>query len=621
MEKRIAAAFYVVLSIFCIFLLRLWYLQVIKGGEYKKIDERNRIRVIDILAPRGVIYDRNDNALVKNVLSFDVSIVSENMPRDDDTIAALGRLVSLEPEHIRKLARASSNPYESIKLRHNVSFEDVAKIEARKIDFPGLQVEVTSAREYLYGQAASHVLGYLGNPTPKQLASPEYSNIPPQSFVGQFGIEKTYDSILRGVAGKKIVEVNALGTVIKFVRIQKPERGNDIKLTIDINVQMEAEKSLEDKAGAVVAVKPDTGEILALASAPSFNPNLFVGGINYDDWKGLLDDPGKPLMNRAIQDQYPPGSTFKIITALAALEDGIVTEDTTFFCSGSIYFGRVFKCWKSGGHGTVNLHKGLVESCDVYFYEIGKRINIDTIARYASAFGLGGPTGVELEGEVSGLVPSTKWKLKAKKQKWYQGETLNTAIGQGYVSVTPIQMAGLIGAVANGGKLYRPHLVKDPDKESKPERVIDIPAENYELVKKALVGVVYEDGGTGGAARSNIVSIGGKTGTAQVIGGVVKEKELSAQHKDHAWFVAFAPQNDPQIAVSVLVEHGGHGGSASAPIAKRVIETYFNPPKPGGAEEEQVKGVQESQNPEEQKQENTDQENQEAVPSENMEGD
>jgi len=586
-DKRITVAFYIVLFMFGIFVLRLWHLQIIKGSEYKKIDERNRSRVIDIPAPRGVIYDRNDKPLVKNILSFDISMVSENMPKDPGTLTALGRLVGIEPEQMQKLAKASASPYEAVNLRHDVPFEEVARIEARKIDFPGLQVEVASAREYLYGQTAAHVLGYLGSPTPRQLKSPEYSGIPPQEFVGQFGIEKSYDTPLRGIAGKKVVEVDALGNAIKFVRIQKPVRGEDIKLSIDVNVQMEAEKALENKAGAVVAVKADSGEVLALASSPSFDPNLFVGGINYDDWKDLIDDPRKPLMNRAIQNQYPPGSTFKPITALAALENGIVDDDTSFFCSGSLFFGRTFRCWKEGGHGSVSLHRAIVESCDVYFYEIGKRISIDTIAEYASAFGLGSPTGVELDGEVSGIVPSTKWKLRAKKEKWYQGETLNAAIGQGYLNVTPIQMARLMAAVVNGGKLYKLHLLKSDDTGEKPENIIDISPDHIESVKKALLGVVYEAAGTGGAARSNIVSIGGKTGTAQVIGGTVKGKYLPDQFQDHAWFVAFAPEHNPEIAVSVFVEHGGHGGSAAAPIAKRVIEAYFNPSKQGGEEAKQ----------------------------------
>jgi len=587
MDKKITTAFYIVLSVFCIFLLRLWQLEVIKGGEYKKIDERNRLRVIDIPAPRGVIYDRDNNPLVKNVVSFDVSMVNEYMPTDDAVISDLGRLVSLSPEQIKKIAQASVNPYETIKLKQNVSFDEVARVEARKIDFPGLQVEITSARGYMYGQTASHLLGYLGKPSPKQLASPEYSDIPQESFIGQFGIEKTYDSILRGVAGKKIVEVDALGNVIRFVRLQKPVRGNDIKLTIDINVQMEAERGLGEKAGAVVALEPDTGDILALASAPSFDPNLFVGGITYSDWKELLDDPRKPLMNRAIQDQYPPGSTFKPVTALAALEDETVTDSTQFICNGSIYFGRIFRCWKDGGHGIVDLYKGIVQSCDVYFYEIGKRISIDTIARYATALGLGRPTGVELESEASGVVPSTRWKLRTKKEKWYQGETLSVAIGQGYMAVTPIQAARMIATLVNGGKLYKLHLVANDNANTKPESIVELNPVHVEMIKRALVGVVYNNNGTGGAARSNIVSIGGKTGTAQVIGGAVKEKDLADQYKDHAWFVAFAPQNNPKIAVSVLVEHGGHGGSAAAPIAKNVIETYFKPPKPEAGEGEE----------------------------------
>ncbi len=587
MDKRITVAFYIVLCMFGIFVLRLWHLQIIKGSEYKKIDERNRSRVIDIPAPRGVIYDRNNKTLVRNILSFDISMVSENMPKDTETITRLGRLVGIEPEQMQKLAKASANPYEAVELKHDVSFEEVARIEARKIDFPGLQVDVSSAREYLYGQTAAHVLGYLGSPTPRQLKSPEYSDIPSREFIGQFGIEKSYDSTLRGIAGKKVVEVDALGNAIKFFRIQKPVRGEDIQLGIDVNMQIEAEKALKDRAGAVVAVKTDTGEILALASSPSFDPNLFVGGINYDDWKGLIDDPRKPLMNRAIQNQYPPGSTFKPITALAALENDIVSEDTSFFCSGSLFFGRTFRCWKEGGHGSISLHKAIVESCDVYFYEIGKRISIDTIAEYASAFGLGSPTGIELDGETSGIVPSTKWKLRTKNEKWYQGETLNTAIGQGYLNVTPIQMARLIAAVVNGGKLYKLHLLKSDDRGEKPENIIDIGKAHIESVKKALLGVVYEEGGTGWAARSDVVSIGGKTGTAQVIGGAVKGKYLPDQYQDHAWFVAFAPEYNPEIAVSVFVEHGGHGGTAAAPIAKRVIEAYFNIPKPQGKKPEQ----------------------------------
>jgi penicillin-binding protein 2 len=620
MDKKITVAFYIVISVFGIFLLRLWHLQIIKGDEYKRIDERNRIRVIDIPAPRGIIYDRNNNALVKNVLSYDISMVREDMPEDPETLTELGGLIGLPLENILKLAKAAGSPYETVKLRRNVSFEEVARIEARKNDFPGLQVEVTSARGYLYGQTASHLLGYLSNPTPKQLSLPEFSNVPRQAFIGQFGIEKSYDSILRGVAGKKIVEVDALGNIIKFVRIQKPLKGQDIRISMDINAQLEAEKSLEGQAGAVVALKADTGEVLAMASAPSFDPNLFVAGIEHGEWRELINNPDKPLMNRAIQNQYPPGSTFKTITALSALETGLVTEGTSVYCSGSTYFGRTFRCWKDGGHGSVDTHRAIVESCDVFFYEIGKRINIDTIAKYASAFGLGKKTGIELDGEAPGNLPSSQWKLKAKKEKWYQGETLSVAIGQGYLTVTPIQMARLTAGLVNGGKIYKPHLLADETPEL--ERRVDVNQDNLEFIKKAMLGVVYEGGGTGGRARSDIVSIGGKTGTAQVIGGAVKGKKLSGQRQDHAWFIAYAPQYNSQIAATVFVEHGGHGGSAAAPIAKRVIEAYFNPPKPeeeevkeeaqeAGTEKVQEEGSGEIQGPEVQKQEPEAQENQE----------
>lgn len=585
MDRKITIAFYLVLAVFTIFILRLWHLQVIKGDEYSRIDERNRIRVLYIPAPRGIIYDRNDKPLVKNVLSFEVSMIREDMPKAAGALTELGRLVGLSYEQIKKLQKASPNPYEKVKLARDVPFEEVAKIEARRIDFPGLQVEVSSSREYLYGQAASHVLGYLGYITPEQLNSPEYRGSSSESVTGKFGVEKSYDSLLRGIDGMKVVEVDALGSTIKVVRIQRPVKGKDIKLTIDANLQVEAERSLEGRAGAVVALKADTGEVLALASAPSFNPNAFVGGISHSDWRGLMDDPRRPMMNRAIQSQYPPGSTFKPITALAALERGLVTEDRSVQCSGSTYFGRVFRCWKEGGHGSVALHKALVESCDVYFYDIGKRINIDALAEYATAFGLGRPTGIGLDGEASGLVPSSRWKLRAKKEKWYQGETLSIVIGQGYLTVTPIQMARLTAALANGGKLYKPHLLINGNENPAPESVVDADAEHMELIKKAMLGVVYEGGGTGGRARSNIVSISGKTGTAQVIGGTARGEVSPEKYKDHAWFVAFAPQYNPEIAVSVFVEHGGHGGAEAAPIAKRVIEAFYNPPKPEVEEE------------------------------------
>jgi len=577
MERRISIWTYVVIFIFFIFLLRLWDLQIIKGEEYKKIAERNRLRIIEIPAPRGIIYDRNGKALVKNTPFFDISLIKEDFPKDPSTLSALSKLIGLKSQEIvERLKRATGNPFEPVKLKQNVSLKEVARVEARRIDFPGLQVETVISRQYLYGQLASHIIGYLGRPSLQQIKNPYYNDVPRRAFIGQWGVERVYDRILRGTAGRKIIEVDALGRVIKVVGIQQPVKGKDIRLTIDMELQIEAERSLRGKRGAIVIMAPNTGEILALASSPSFNPNLFVRGIARKDWETLVEDPGRPLLNRALQSYYPPGSTFKIITALAALEEGIITKDTRFECKGSIRLGgRVFRCWKQGGHGSVDLYRAIVESCDVYFYEIAKRLDIDTLARYASEFGLGEPTGIGLQGESRGIVPSTRWKLKVKQQRWYKGETLNTAIGQGYLSATPIQMARLLAAVVNGGKLLRPRILKTEGSLPEVERVVNVRPENINLIKKALIGVVKDREGTGWMARSEIVSIGGKTGTTQVIKGNYIEGEVPYKYRDHAWFIGFAPVGKPQIVVSVFVEHGGHGSIAAAPVAKRVIEAYF----------------------------------------------
>ncbi|MEF9437471.1 MAG: penicillin-binding protein 2 [Candidatus Mariimomonas ferrooxydans] len=445
---------------------------------------------------------------------------------------------------------------------------------AGKIDFPGLLVEVVVSREYIYGDFASHVMGYLGNLTIEQMRNPDYYDVPRRAFTGQRGAEKVFDRTLMGKAGKKVIEVDAMGRIIDVAGILQPVKGGDIRLTIDMKLQAEAEDALKGKVGAVVALDPNTGEILVLASKPSFDPNLFARGIDYKDWKTLVNDPKKPFLNRAIQSQYPPGSTFKIISAIAGLEEGIITDNTVFECRGSIHLGRIFRCWKREGHGKIKLHRAIVESCDVYFYEIGKRLRIDTLSQYASDFGLGESVGVELEGERAGIVPSVAWKLRTKKGKWYKGETLNAVIGQGYLSATPIQMARLMTAVVNGGKLFRPHILKGEGFENRAESTIVIKPENIRLIKKALMGVVSDPNGTGRFAYSDIVKIGGKTGTTQVVGGSTYG-DVPEKYRDHAWFIAFAPEKNPQISVSVFIEHGGHGSTAAAPIAKRVIEAFF----------------------------------------------
>ena len=403
--------------------------------------------------------------------------------------------------------------------------------------------------------------------------------MPPEAFIGQWGAELVFDRTLRGIPGERIIEIDALGREIKLLQENPPVKGDDLKLSIDINLQKAAEEAFAGRAGAVVALKPDTGEILGLVSRPSFDPNLFARGVNYSQWTALLQDKKVPMLNRVLQSQYPPGSTFKIVTAIAALNEGVITPDTKVTCTGGITYGKwQFGCWKKGGHGTVSLHRAIVESCDVYFYEAGKRLGIDKIAEYARKLGLGSETGLQLVKERSGLIPDTKWKHEKRNQQWYLGETFNAAIGQGYVAATPMQMAQLMSVVANGGLIYRPVMVKT-ESLLQPVASADIKPQVLDLVRDALYGVVNEGGGTGSAAKSNIAAIGGKTGTAQVVSIRKSSHLLPEKFRDHAWFVAFAPVEKPAIALCVFIEHGGHGGGAAAPIAKLAIEAYLKSEK------------------------------------------
>jgi penicillin-binding protein 2 len=481
--------------------------------------------------------------------------------------------MSVEEIH-KKINKEGLSPFTPIRLKQGLTFNEVAYIESRRSDFPGLIIEVEASREYIYSSIGSHLIGYLGKLNPSQSKDPAFRDVPPDAFIGQWGAEMLFDKSLRGTPGERVIEVDSIGREIRLLNEKPPIQGEDIRLSLDINLQKGAEEAFGERAGALVAIKPDTGEILGLVSKPSFDPDLFAKGINYEEWIALIHDSKRPMLNRALQSQYPPGSTFKIITAIAALEEGLITPETKVECRGGInYGGWHFGCWREGGHGVISLHRALVESCDVYFYEVGKRLGIDRIYDYASSFGLGKETGFQLVRERMGIIPNTKWKEEKKKQKWYLGETFNTAIGQGYVAVTPIQMAVMISAVANGGNLYRPTLMKD----TKPILSGKVKArpETLEIVKRALSGVVNEPGGTGWAAKSELTSICGKTGTAQVIAMRGGSRYQPERFRDHAWFVAFAPIEKPEVALSVFVEHGGHGGGAAAPIAKRAIEGYL----------------------------------------------
>lgn len=575
LSEKVLISAYLIIALFFILTIRIWQLQILQGNEYRKLSEENRLRIVRVAAPRGIIYDRNGTPLVKNTPYYFVSVSPQNL--DVLNLSALAELLKIDRDVLLEKIknRPQQNLYEPIRLKEGLSAKEIALVEARRSDFPSLAVDVDVSRDYLFGTIGAHVIGYLGKPNEFQYSSPDFKDVPSNAFIGQWGAEKLYDRQLRGTSGERIIEMDALGRELRLIKEKSPVRGDDVKLAMDIKLQKEAEESFGEKPGALVAMKPDTGEILALVSKPSFDPNLFARGIKYRQWEELNQNKKLPLLNRSLQSQYPPGSTFKIITAIAAMEEGAIDVNTKVTCTGEIVYGRWhFGCWQKHGHGTLSLHRALVESCDVYFYDLGKRLGIDKIASYARMFGLGKETGLRMAKERSGVVPDTKWKQEKRKQPWYLGETFNASIGQGYVATTPFQMAQMMSIVANGGYIYSPSLLMAEDKPA-PLAKLNIRQETFDEVKKALSGVVNENGGTGWAAKSSMVNICGKTGTAQVVGMKRDSKYLPEMFRDHAWFVAFAPYEAPEIALSVMVEHGGHGGAAAAPIAKRAIETYM----------------------------------------------
>jgi penicillin-binding protein 2 len=588
-RRRLTALTAGLVLAFVVLLLRLWYLQVIEGERFASLSENNRIRTIPQRDIRGRILDRYGRVLVDNRPSFALAVLPEEAAKLDVLIPRLKDRLPIRWDELDaklKLAHA----YRTIHLAKDLTREQVAYVAERRWDLPGVFLDVEHVRHYKYGALSAHTLGYIGEINEEQLREARSHGYRMGDIIGQAGVEKLYERALRGVKGAREVEVDALGRELQLVEEREPAPGLNLVLTLDLELQQLVEAEMAGQAGAIVVLDPRNGEILAMASQPAYDPNLFVTGISYADWMRLLKDPRKPLQNRAIQAQYPPGSTYKIIMAVAGLEEGLITPKTTVHCSGFFPFGnRVFKDWKKGGHGPVNVHAALVQSCDVFFYTLGQRLGIDTMARYAKGFGLGAPTGFDPLHEKPGLVPSTEWKRKARGEPWYPGETISAAIGQGYNLVTPLQLANVISAIANGGVLYKPRIVKrleTPDgkvvQEFASERLGEVPArpETLRIVQQALWGVVNEPRGTAWRARLEAVPIAGKTGTVQVISNSPKGDKLPERFRDHGWFVAFAPFDNPQLAIAILGEHGGRGGSTYAPIARKIVEHYFRLPPP-----------------------------------------
>ncbi|MDH5298095.1 MAG: penicillin-binding protein 2 [Desulfobulbaceae bacterium] len=607
LKRRIDIATAVAIFFIAILIVRLWHLQIQRGDDYSQLSESNRVRALDIVAPRGNILDRDGRMIVTNRPCFNIVWAKEDAPNPEVVLKRLARIldedISTLLERIRDYAdRPRHMPF---RIKEDIDWQTLVYIENHHFDLPGIRIEVLPNRNYLYGNLASHLIGYLGEINQRELDGlADDSNYSPGDQIGKMGVEKLFENTLHGEKGFKYLEVNVHGLEQKQIRVQEPLPGADLQLTLDIDLQQAAEEAMADKAGAVVAMEANTGRLLAMVSAPTLHLEKFIGGIKSKDWQEMLDNLLHPLINKPVQGQYPPGSTYKIVTALAGLSEGVITPDTVYYCSGSHFFGnRTYGCWKRTGHGAVNLHKALAQSCDVYFYQVGQKLGVDTLARYAASFGLGSKSGAELEHEKPGLVPTSAWKKERWKEPWQEGETLSVAIGQGFNLTTPLQVCRMMAATVNGGILYRPQLVETiRDADGKVVKRFQPIVEGHVLGKSAdlrrirdgLVAVVNEPHGTGGAARLNEILVGGKTGTAQVVHLAqhrgVSEQVIPYKYRDHAWFTCFAPAEAPEIAIAVLVEHGGHGGSVAAPIARKVLERYFTkkrgiifPPDPGVA--------------------------------------
>lgn len=595
-HKRLRVVTLLVVGIFSLLIMRLWLLQIVQGPDYRLKSEANRIHLQDIPPVRGMIFDRHGELLVDNRPSYDMYIIPERVQSQWNLLANLRALAGLNPEEVREtlIGGLKSRPFKPVLIKKSLTRDELAVIETNLFNLPGIMIQVSPRRHYIFTDFASHVIGYLGEISEAQLASGAFPDSKPADLIGKVGVEGRWQTDLNGRRGGEQVEVDAAGRKLRVLSKRPPLPGMNLTLTIDKNLQFVAEEALKGKKGAVVAMNPMNGEILACASSPAFDPNVFIEGIDKTEWNRMVSSKDYPLQNRAISGQYPPGSTFKIVVALAALEEGVIEPDKEIFCPGRYHLGRhVFRCWKKGGHGKVDLHKALVESCDVYFYTVGKRLGVDRIAQYAMMLGLGRKTRFDLDFERPGLIPTSQWKLKRWGVPWQAGETISTSIGQSFVLATPIQMARLIAAVFNGGYLFQPKIIKHVGKDHRetykfsPKVVGRVAAkpENLELIKNALVGVVNQKGGTAYyRARIKGVSVAGKTGTSQVVNLEAQKNsknggKIPMEFRDHAWFVAIAPADKPALAVAVLVEHGEHGSSAAAPVAKQMIEAYLGKKK------------------------------------------
>ncbi|MGH9444514.1 MAG: penicillin-binding protein 2 [Terriglobia bacterium] len=579
---------YLIAIILLILLIGYWRLQITHHEKYLEESQRNRIRELPVVAPRGRILDRDGRILVDNTPAFSV-LLSRDAPLKltSARIAGIARGLELDPTDLdQQLEHAAALPgFQPVVIKTQASMQDVAFVESHRVEYPELDLIQVQQRFYPKHEVAASLLGYVGDVS-EDIIAKDSLRYHPGDIAGRSGIEREYNSVLSGTDGMRRVIVNSRGQEMGSMAATPSTPGHDLRLTIDLNLQLTAAQALGDKPGAVVALDPRNGQVLAMVSHPSFDPNEFAGHIDSQQWKALMSDPEKPLMNKAIQAQLAPGSIFKVVTATAALQTGAIKPNFTIYCPGYVtFYGHTYHDWSweehRRGHGIVNLHRAIVISCDVYFYTVGKMLGIDKIAYFAKHLGLGSRTGIDLPGEEPGLVPTPDWVEKYFRHKWYAGETISVAIGQGAVMVTPLQIAYMIGGVASGGVFYRPHLTfrnqlmaLGLDPPSAEPRKFPLRTATVDAVTQGMWGVVNEAGGTGAGARVAGLQISGKTGTAQVVSEAFQHAGHKGNYKDDAWFVGYAPEENPEIVVSVLVIHGGFS-SIAAPIAGQVIKAYF----------------------------------------------
>ena len=565
------------------FLLGFWYLQGVKGDEYARLAENNRLRRIAMPPMRGVILDRRDEVIAATRPSLSLVLVRERAQDPRPQLERLAPILGVPVEELlERLRRMRSRPlYEPLVLKEDVGLEHLARIESRRELFPSVEVQQKARRSYPHGDHFAHALGYVGEVNDAELAQAEAVQLQLGDIVGKSGIERSYDDPLRGERGWRVVSVNNLGRRMGDPRIDRePRHGETLRLTLDHEMQAALREGLGQEAGAGVFLDPHTGDVLALVSTPTFDANMFADGISRSDWRTITEDPRRPLHDRAIASFYAPGSTFKVLMAIAGLETGTVTPQDTVHCSGSArVYGHTRLCWKKGGHGTVDLRRALAQSCNVYFYLLGQRMGIDPITDWGSRFGLGAPTGLDVPGEARGILPSRDWKQQQYGEPWFPGDTISVAIGQGLLAVTPMQMAVMVSGVAADGKVPVPRLVRGDEPPA--GRDTGVRAATLRIVRAALRDAVAA--GTGRRGDIEGIGVAGKTGTAQVFkhSAGIDADELPKAERDHAWFMGFAPADEPRVAFAVVVEHGGHGGSTAAPIARRVLEVFFSdPPRP-----------------------------------------